>query len=170
MDHTVWSLTYWQLRMEHRPRFQLKIRICKTYFRISRNAVQSFFYFEDDFCLVIKSIILTICIWTFVTFNWNTKIIFINWQVTSCGRMNLDAVSILQSPTLWVHVVQDVKKSYSGLPGPNSSFLKSRQSKSLNQNVLYFRKWRLSLNKRLNFMSQSILKWQIAIIRIYWYS
>ena len=118
MDHTVWSLTYWQLRMDHRPRFQLKIRICKTYFRISRNAVQSFFYFEDDFCLVIKSIILTICIWTFVTFNWNTKIMFINWQVTSCGRMNLDAVSILQSPTLWVYVVQDVKKSYSGLPGP----------------------------------------------------
>ena len=65
------------------------------------NTYYQFFNFKSSFCPAIKCILLTICIWTFFTFNWNTKIIFINWQITSCGRVDLDAVSI------WMHVVSE---------------------------------------------------------------
>jgi len=58
------------------------------------NTCYQFFNFKSSFCPAIKCILLTICIWTFFTFNWNIKIIFINWQITSCGRVDLDAVSI----------------------------------------------------------------------------
>ena len=58
------------------------------------NTCYQFFNFKSSFCPAIKCILLTICIWTFFTFDWNIKIIFINWQITSCGRVDLDAVSI----------------------------------------------------------------------------
>ena len=93
----------------------------------SWNVCYQFFYFKSSFCLDIKCILLTICIWTCVTFNWNTKIIFINWQITSCAlvdlgglmRFDFDLLKVSQS---WLQV-----------------FLKSPQIKSLNVSAPSFR-------------------------------